>query len=570
MNANTQLNPNLTHVVPLNLLVQSKVNVRKTNAKDGIEGLAANIEALGLRQNLNVRKLSDGTSEVIAGQRRLMALQLLAKQKKIPEDFLVPCLEVKDEQEAKEISIAENVMREAMHPADQFEAFNALVVEGMPIEDVAAKYGVTPAVVKQRMKLATVSPKIVKAFRAGELTLEHVMAFTLTSDKKMQEKVFGEMSEFMDADDIRGELTEGMVDIDRDSAAKLVGIEAYEAAGGEVVRDLFDKESTGYMKDEVLLTKLALEKLAAEAEKVKAEGWKWVEHAPSFDYDYKMGRIHGRRFTKADKERAGARVSISYNGELSIERGLILAADMKAEKAKNAEKRGEPVSGEYAQSQIETLTAHRTAAIRFELTRNVHVAKVAVTHALALSAFYERNWDTSSAMEIHTKPRNLEPLTRDTERDQLTAKEAGEVSKVLRDSLPKKPEQLWDHLLKLDDADLDVVLACAAACTLDAVRTKFPEARKMQNVEEIAAALNLDMTKHWEPKADGFIGRMKKSQMVQALKQAGKADAAFNVEKMKRDAAVKATATALEGTGWLPAMLKPANDNKKAKREKAA
>jgi len=110
----------------------------------------------------------------------------------------------------------------------------------------------------------------------------------------------------------------------------------------------------------------------------------------------------------------------------------------------------------------------------------------------------------------------------------------------------------------------------AAAYTFDGVKQKFPEERKMRSVEQIAAALNLNMTEHWEPKADGFVGRMKKSQMVQALKDVNLPDVAFDVEKMKRDAAVKATATALAGTGWLPAMLRPANDNKPSKKGKTA
>jgi ParB family chromosome partitioning protein len=75
----------------------------------------------------------------------------------LPKDHAVPCKIVCAE-EAAEISLAENIIRQAMHPADQFEAFKALVDEGMPIEDVAARFGVTPLVVQQRLKLANVSP----------------------------------------------------------------------------------------------------------------------------------------------------------------------------------------------------------------------------------------------------------------------------------------------------------------------------------------------------------------------------------------------------------------------------
>ena len=105
--------------IPLSQLVVSADNVRKT--KTGIEGLAASIAAIGLLHNLQVHP-NGGNFEVIAGGRRLAALQLLAKQKKIAGDFPVPC-DVRETGGAIEVSLAENEMREAMHPADQFEAF---------------------------------------------------------------------------------------------------------------------------------------------------------------------------------------------------------------------------------------------------------------------------------------------------------------------------------------------------------------------------------------------------------------------------------------------------------------
>ena len=79
-----------------------------------------------------------------------------------------------------------------MHPADQFEAFRKLSDEGQGDETIAARFGVTPHVVRQRLKLAKVSPKIVAAFRKGDLSLECVMAFTLTDDHKAQEKAWRE------------------------------------------------------------------------------------------------------------------------------------------------------------------------------------------------------------------------------------------------------------------------------------------------------------------------------------------------------------------------------------------
>ena len=74
-----------TQTIPLSQLVPSPANVRKI--KTGIDGLAASIAALGLLQNLTVRPADGQSFEVLAGGRRLAALKLLAKQKKIAPDF---------------------------------------------------------------------------------------------------------------------------------------------------------------------------------------------------------------------------------------------------------------------------------------------------------------------------------------------------------------------------------------------------------------------------------------------------------------------------------------------------
>ena len=86
--------------------------------------------------------------------------------------------------DAEEISLTENVQREAMHPADEFEAFRALTDAGTPPADIAARFGVTEAVVQKRLRLARVSPTLLEAFRRGEMTLQHVMAFTLSDDSE--------------------------------------------------------------------------------------------------------------------------------------------------------------------------------------------------------------------------------------------------------------------------------------------------------------------------------------------------------------------------------------------------
>ena len=271
--------------LPLSKLVPSPDNVRKTDRLSGIEQLAASIEAHGLLQNLQVKPNSKGQFEVAAGGRRLAALKLIAKQKKIAFDFLVPCNAL-DVENPAEISLAENEIRQAMHPADQFDAFKALADQKMSDEDIAARFGVTVEVVRQRLKLARVSPKLIALYRKGEMPLDCLMAFAISDDHKQQEKIWKDLPEWSkgDADSIRDTLTEAHIDADS-KLARFVTVEAYQAAGGAVLRDLFDAESAGWITDPALLNRLAAEKLEREAESVRAQGWKWVEIMPDVAWD---------------------------------------------------------------------------------------------------------------------------------------------------------------------------------------------------------------------------------------------------------------------------------------------
>ena len=87
------------------------------------------------------------------------------------------------------------------------------------------------------------------------------------------------------ASNLRRQLLGREIDAERDPVALYVGIEAYEAAGGAVTRDLFAEEGqAGYIGNAELLYRLAKEKLDGEAAKIAKEGWKWVETRTSFDY----------------------------------------------------------------------------------------------------------------------------------------------------------------------------------------------------------------------------------------------------------------------------------------------
>ena len=226
-------------LIPLSQLRPSSRNVRKSGGAS-IPELASSIARVGLLQNLTVTASSDGEHyEVVAGKRRLAALKLLAKRRKLAKTHEVPCLLVPDAS-ARTVSLTENVQREAMHPGEQFEAFAALVAEGRPVEDIAADFGVTPLVVQRRLKLANVSPRLLADYRADTVTLDQLMALAITDDHSAQEAAFYDAPQWQrSAQALREHLTEREIDATRDALARFVGIETYEAAGGGVRRDLF-------------------------------------------------------------------------------------------------------------------------------------------------------------------------------------------------------------------------------------------------------------------------------------------------------------------------------------------
>ncbi len=374
-------------------LADSQSNVRRLKAGVSIEDLAEDIARRGLLQSLNVRPVLNaagaetGMFEIPAGGRRYRALERLMKQKRLSKTAPVPCI-VRDPAvpvSAEEDSLAENVQRVALHPLDQFRAFKALCDQGAGEEEIAARFFVPPAAVKQRLRLASVSEKLLGIYAEDGMTLEQLMAFTVTTDHARQEQVWEALQHSYDKEPylIRRQLTESAVRAS-DRRARFVSVEAYEAAGGVVLRDLFEDDGGGWLQDVALLDRLATGKLAAETEKIATEGWKWIEVAVAFRYghachlrrldgvqieltadeqttfdaltseqaeleseyqdadelpdevDARLGEIETTlaafgnrpvRYDPAEIARAGAFISIDPDGHLAVERGYVRSED---------------------------------------------------------------------------------------------------------------------------------------------------------------------------------------------------------------------------------------------------
>ena len=301
--------------IPLDRLERSPANVRRTEAgKPAFAELKASIAAHGLLENLVARSIGPGEDGgehyvVIAGARRLAVLNDLAQDGVLDADHPVPCRIVGNTAIDSELSLAENVVRVAMHPADQVQAFGTLANDGASVADIAARFGVSERTVEQRLRLGNAAPEILDAYRAGEIDLETLKAFAVTVDQTRQMAVWEQVKD--QGYRPSGWQVKRMLTQDRVPAASaiatFVGVEAYEAAGGAVDRDLFaDQDEWGiWFEDADLLSKLATDRLQAAVDEL-ATRWKWAEARIEVNWSdlARFGRVHPNPGETTDEEKA--------------------------------------------------------------------------------------------------------------------------------------------------------------------------------------------------------------------------------------------------------------------------
>ena len=305
----------LIREIPLSRLSLAPENVRKTPPDAQADtALKASIAALGLLENLVVRPDEpdeDGAERfaVVAGGRRLRAMRDLVEDKVFDADHPVHCQVRTGDAEPGEVSLAENVVRIAMHPADQVVAFSELARAGQSVSAIAARFGASERIVEQRLRLGNAAPELLDAYRANEIDLEVLKAFAVTADRQRQMAVWEQVSGQgyrPSAWQVKRLLTEERIP-GASAVARFVGVDAYEAAGGQVLRDLFahDDESGVWFEDPVLLAKLATDKLQAAADEL-ATRWKWATAMIEVEWGdtARYGRIEPQRADPTDEERA--------------------------------------------------------------------------------------------------------------------------------------------------------------------------------------------------------------------------------------------------------------------------
>jgi ParB family transcriptional regulator, chromosome partitioning protein len=606
--------------VPLDRLKKSPKNVRKIpHTKADIQGLAASIGALGMLQypvvepETGPRGRPTGCYLVNAGEGRRLAQLLRLKRKEIKADEPILCL-VDTEHNATEISLAENAVRCDMHPADQFEAFAKLHnADGMSAEDIAARFGVTAAVVRQRLKLGAVSPKLMTLYRKEDMTLDQLSAFAITDDHERQERVWNALPRFnRSRDAILRALSEGQVRSD-DRRALFVGAKAYEQAGGTVIRDLFDAEGGGFFADAELLDRLAREKLQTHADKVTAEGWRWVMTEVEFDHEASAGmrRVFAKPAKLSTKERkklrqldaryrvlfdkyadrdvppavaaklerieaaaealnreeyqakdralAGAFVTLAHDGSVRIERGFVRPEDDPETEAKSGKRQGKRTAKDadgpapMSDKLVAELTAYRTSALRNELARHPATALLALIHTLTLATFFPGS--EASCLEIAPKSAWLSghaPGIDESPAERQTAERHAAWGK----RLPDETEALWTFLSGLWDEERMGLLAHCVSLSANAIRApRRSNDEANAHADILAREVGLDMTAYWQPTSASYLTRVSKERILEALREGGIDDTA-TIARLKKPAMAEAAEAALLGKGWLPALLR--------------
>ena len=284
-----------THVTHDRLTYNPAINARG-ESEERNPMLKATLREKGFGGPLLVRPAKRGSKyEIVNGRGRWLDAGDLIAEKHWPKDYPIPIFvrELSDA-EALSLSIATAITPLPLNAADEALAFAHLIAAGETRETVAATYGVPVRRVDQRVAIGALPEPIVNSLRAGLISLDVAQAFTLTQDRKRQVKLWKEYQKQgnQTADWVRRMLTDKAIDAES-REARLVGEEAYLAAGGTIRRDLFGEDI--WFEDGALLNRLFDEKLASIKSDLEAEGWSFVKLVEPIDQ-----QTHWQRLTPKD------------------------------------------------------------------------------------------------------------------------------------------------------------------------------------------------------------------------------------------------------------------------------
>jgi ParB family chromosome partitioning protein len=587
---------------PYGKLQRSPFNVRVVNPKDEADQqLLASIREIGLLQNLVVHP-EDNTDVmfVCGGGRRLSCLDILFKDGDINEEFQVPC-KVQKKEDAVIASLSEN-MKEGMHPADEFMAYQAMSEQGLSREEIAKKTGNSLHRVKRLLKLGSLAPKLIEEYREGNIGYDSLVALTLSESHEEQVNCFTELHPHrLSAHHIRGMLLGNAIK-SSEGLVKFIGLDAYKKAGGQVAQDLFN--DVDHLEDRDLVEKLAIEKLEGLKDDLMKEGWKWGEVYLSNPYDFntpqlkpsdknvpeallkKLEKLEGemdaiheadefdsekeneiddkinatedeieslKSFSDEQKSCSGFYLFVDREGEVVADKGYVKKADMAEAFPSEAGSNGGVTAGAQNEEQpIESqalrsdLKNYEQQALQAELMNHESLCHDLLQFSLAEEVLRPMEWQ--KGLDIRATPADLSATgdihTTEAAKAIESKKEKLDLTWVKSSSQAKRFEA-FQALTR--PAKRKIVAYCTALLTTQMNGVLMKNVRKQ---------CDFQLGEYWQPTAENYFSRIKKGVILDIAKgRLGAEWVEVNGNQKKGDLA-KAVANEPDMKGWYPDCFK--------------
>lgn len=596
--------------LPLSALVRSPLNVRTIPyAADSIRELADSVAAVGLLQNLVVHALDDGRFGVAAGGRRLTAMMHLADIGTFSPDQPVAVKRVPDEL-AVIASLTENGQRRDMHPAEQIVGFRTLTAEGKNPAQIGDLLGYGSRHVQRMLKLADLAPVILEALANDELTTEHCHALALESDPTRQVQVLEAARQKgwnnkPEVRDIRSLITESEVTTDC-AKFRFVGEAAF--TDGDIRRDLFSADEGGFV-DAVLLDTRVLDKLTQVADDLKTtEGWSWclarmepvryhgedaqvyvLQEEPdpvySEEEEERLASLQDQyeafdsecdesaalaleiesmettgmanAWTQEMKDATGVVVSWSY-GAVTVQRGVQLRdnsaeGEQKPSQVHTYTRQPEPADS-ISLPLVTKMSSERTLAVQAALMEQQPKSIALLAWTLCLNVFSSGAYGRAAKITLDCKHYSLcdnAPSGKNGTAWLALMQEQERLSVLL----PTGWAQDFTTFFTLSGTDLLSLLSFCTAASLDGVQTREHGSTSRSPLDGLESALDFHLRDWWQPTAANFLGLLSKTQIVEALTDAGLTGAARDAEKMKKGDAAEYAESQMSKTRWVPAWM---------------
>lgn len=534
-------------LIPLSQLVLAPENARAATEHDAasIRTLAGSITAIGGLLDPLKAYVTGDRAAVWDGGRRLAALNALQT---LPPGLSDGIPVILTDQTDAALASAATFVREDQHPVDQFLTWNALHEAGQSPDMIAAACGATPREVAKLLRFAMLAPDVLAAFKAGRFDFEVATAFTLTDDHEKQRQVlasFGDKA--MGEWQVRQALKAQTVDAS-DRRAQYVGRDAYAAAGGRFITDLFTHgQIDEAWADEDLLNKLYNDKLDQLFTDLQAEGWGEVKLAGDRwgqgwreGYDAMAPEGDDGDHTDEQRARGTALVVFNYQGACEVKRGYVKAtAQGRSKDAAATPAKSDPARYGFGHAGHQTITTVATRATQAAVARRPDVAYDAVVAHLAWSALNPHAGGNVSTLTVpYSHSRAFADAAVHAALDEW------------RERLPSDRVAFWTAVADLSAEEKASLLAVAFAATLDAVEPKNDarQPARWATLGLLATRAEVDFAAAWTPGAD-FLKGGSRDALQTVIANPAFADA-------KKGVLVERAAQLAESTGWVPQLLR--------------